>query len=177
VGGHARQLGALGLKPPLEFWCVGDEESFQEVATVEVERLPWLSAIDGTGERCYVAPDPFEIQPDLLVAAAHHRVGAERAAEHVKRLAQGRACVLLIELRPEERQQSIAPTWASRCRGGEVGEEGEPTGLAEQTARLTSVCGCEAESSEQPELDHRKPSRRRGAQFEDYEARGAVTPA
>src|SRR2546422_5296879 len=29
-GGHAGQLGALGLKPPLEFWCVGDEESFQK---------------------------------------------------------------------------------------------------------------------------------------------------
>src|SRR3989441_11411527 len=162
AGGHAGQLGALGLKPPLEFWCVGDEESFQKVATVEVERLPQLSANDGTGEHSHVAPNPFEIQPDLLVAAAHHRVGAERAAEHVERLAQGRACVLLIELRPEKREQSIAPMRASRCRGGEVGEEGEPTGLAEQAADLTSICGCEAQSSEQPELNHRKPSRRRG---------------
>src|SRR6266705_1204829 len=75
--------------------------------------------------------------------------------------AQGRACVLLIELRPKEGEQRIPPMWASRRRGGEVGEEGQPTGLAEQTARLPSVCGRETQSSEQPELDHGKPFLRR----------------
>src|SRR2546426_12186567 len=83
--------------------------------------------------------------------------------------------MLLVELRPKECQQAVTAVEAWGCRGGEVGEEGEASGLAEQSPDVAPIGAREAQPPEQAELDHARP-RRHAAQFGGSRARrGRVT--
>ena len=95
--------------------------------------------------------------------------------QHVERLTQRRPRVALVELRPKQCQELIAALDTARRGGGEVREEGEAPGLAEQACGIPPLPGREAHGSEQPEFDHETAPLGVGAQFQGPDARGAVT--
>src|SRR2546422_11607883 len=72
-----------------------------------------------------IAPQPLEIEPNLLVSTGHDHVGAQGVSHHVERLAQRGARVLLVELRPEEREQAVTIVEAAWGRCGEIRERSE----------------------------------------------------
>jgi hypothetical protein len=53
-------------------------------------------------ERHPIAPEPLAVQAYLLLAARKQHVSPELAPQNVKRLAQVRARVVLVQLGPEE---------------------------------------------------------------------------
>src|SRR5712692_11142633 len=77
----------------------------------------------------------------------------------MQRLAQRGAGMLLVELRPEQRQQAVTAVEALGPCGGEVGEEREASGLAEQGPYVASIGAGEAQPPEHAELDHARPRR------------------
>src|SRR5690242_13043802 len=157
------QPAALGFEPPFELRRIRDEEPFQQIPAVEIERFPEGVISDGFLERGDIAPDVGEVEPDLFVAPTGEGLRPEGGAEDVQRLAQSRARVLLIELRPKEREQTVAAVKTAGCRGGEEGEEGEAPGLAEEIPHLASLDAGETHPADQAELDHARPLRTRDA--------------
>src|SRR5207247_3172571 len=137
--GRLLQAAALGFQPALELGRVRDEKPFQQCTRIQVERLLQLSNAERALEGGDVARYLSEVQADLLVAPARDGVAAQRVAYHVQRLAQRRAGMLLIELRPKQRQQRVAAVEGLRGCGGEVGEEREASGLPEQAPHFTPV--------------------------------------
>src|SRR5712692_957509 len=94
----------------------------------------------------------------------------------MQRLAQRGAGMLLVELRPEQRQQAVTAVEALGPCGGEVGEEREASGLAEGGPYVAAIGAGEAQPPEHAELDHARPRRtRRGS--EPHEQRGAAVTA
>ena len=148
---------AFALEPALELGPIRDEEPLQQRAPVEVEGLPRSAAVDRTIEGSDVTPDAIDVQPHLLIAAAHDGPGPQGSAQHAERLAQGRARVLLVEFRPEQGDEAVAAVQAGRCGGGEVGEEGEAPRLSEERPHLAPIGSGEAQSPEHAELDHARP--------------------
>src|SRR6266481_4110118 len=67
--------------------------------------------------------------------------------------------MLLVELRPKKWQEAVTAMEAWWCRGSEIGEEREASGLAEQGPHIAPVGACEAQSPEQTKLDHARPRR------------------
>jgi len=100
-----------------------------------------------------------EVEPDLFVAPACHRLRPEVGAEDVQCLAQCCARVFLIELRPEQREQAVAAVEAAGSRRGEEGEESEAPGLAEEIPHLAPFDAGETHPADQAELDHARPRR------------------
>ncbi len=78
----------------------------------------------------------------------------------MQRLTQRGAGMLLVELRPEEGEQTIAAVEALGCGGGEVSEQREAPRAGEEALDLAPLGVGQVESPEQPELDHARPLRR-----------------
>src|SRR5690348_1856141 len=79
---------------------------------------------------------PARAQPELFGAAADDRVLADDRPESVDRFPERRARVLLIELRPEERDQAVASMESEGLCGGEVGEQRKALGLDQGLAQV-----------------------------------------
>jgi len=154
------QPSPLALLPALELPGARDEEALEQVTLVEVKRLAELFRRDGAVEGDDVAPYPLEIERNLLIPTGHEHVGAQGVPHHVERLAQRRARVLLVEFRPEQREQAIAAVEAPGRGGGEVGEQREAPRSGEKALHLASRGVDQMQSPEQPELDHARPLRR-----------------
>ena len=121
---------------------------------IAVQRRAQPSRRHGFLERHHVAPQPGEVESDLLVSAGDHDLTAECTPEYVKCLAQRCPRVFLIELRPEQGEQAVAAVESSGSGGGEVGEQRETVRSREQPLDLMSRCIGEMQSPEHPELDH-----------------------
>ena len=169
------QPGALGLEPALELRSVRDEEPFEERAAVQVRGLEPLASVDGALQGRDIRPHLPKVETYVLIAAIDQNSRAESGAEHAECLTQRCARVLLVELRPEERQQAVAAMEATRCRSGKVGEEGETTRLPEEGRRLAPVGTGEAQSPEQTKLDHSGPLWQARHRREAHAAARAVT--
>ncbi len=107
-----------------------------------------------------ITPEVVDVEPDLFVTARHDHIGAECAPDDVERLAQCGTGVLLVELRPEQRQQRVAAVEPAGGGGSEIGEQCEAPGTRQQALDLASLGVGEVQSPEQPELDHARPLRR-----------------
>ena len=101
-----------------------------------------------------------DVEGDLFVTAGDNHTRAERAPEHVECLAQCGTGVLLVQLRPEQREQRVAAVEAARGGGGEIGEQREAPRSGEEALDLATLGVGEVQSPEQPELDHARPLRR-----------------
>ncbi len=143
---------ALGVQPTLELGGAWDEEPLEQLAAVQLERLIPPPACDGPVKGVGVALKTLEVQADFVIAAACED-GAEAAADHAQRLAQRGAGVLLIELRPEECEDRVAPVEAARGRHGEVGDEREPPRLRQQGGHLVTLGVRETHRSQRLERD------------------------
>ena len=75
-------------------------------------------------------------------------------------LAQRCAGVVLVELGPEQREQSVPTMEAPGGGSGEIGEQCEAPGTREQALDLACLGVGEVQRPEQPELDHARPLRR-----------------
>jgi hypothetical protein len=62
--------------------------------------------------------------------------------------------MLLVEVGPEEGKQGVTPVEVAGRANGEVRQQGEPLGLAEDGAELAPVRVAEVESAESLETDH-----------------------
>ena len=149
-----RVRAALAVQPSLELSRPGDEEPIQEVAFIAVECRTQLSRRDSIIKGHDVAPQPAEVESDLLITARDNDIAAQCAAQDVQCLPQRRSRVLLVELRPEQGEQTVAAVESSGSGGGEIGEQRESARSSEQTLDLVS-CGIgQMQSPEHPELDH-----------------------
>src|SRR3989442_4363871 len=148
---HVPQATALGLEPPLEVRSAGNEESLQEIAPIEVESLSELLSVDRSPEGSHVTRDPIDVEADLLVAPARDGARAQRIADHVQRLAQRGAGVLLVELRPKQRQQAVTAVEAWGGRGGEGGGGGKAARVAQQGPHVAPLGAGEAQPPPQTE--------------------------
>ncbi len=144
----------LALQPSLELARPRDEEPVQEIALVALERRAQLTRRNGLIKRHDVAPQPREVEADLLVPAGDEDVAAKRHPQDVQRLPQCRPRVFLVELRPEQGEQAVTAVESSGSGGGEVGEQRETVRSREQSLDLMSRCIGEMQSPEHPELDH-----------------------
>ncbi len=153
-GGTLPQASTLLLEPALELVGARQEESFEEVAVIERKRLLGVSGGHGLVERARIAPEGRGVQADFLVATARQRGRAERLPQTVKRLAQRRPCVVLVQVGPEQAEQLVTPMKAVRCRDGKVGKEGDAFRLGEHRAVLASVRAKQVQRSQRPKLDH-----------------------
>src|SRR5260370_28451604 len=122
-----------------------------------------------------IAPDPLEIEPDLLVSTGHDYVGAQTVSHHVERLAQRCARVFLVEFRPEQGEQAVTTVEAAWGGCGEIGKQGDAPGLSEGASHLAAVCVTEAHSAKHAQLDHPRSLRRAAASRGEPNEGGAVT--
>src|SRR4029077_16116853 len=137
----------------------GNEEPLEQRTCVPVERLAELSRRHRLVEGDHVTPDPRHIEPALFVPTRDDHVGPQPVADHVERLAQCRPGVLLVELRPEQREQTIAAVETPGGGGGEVGEQRQAPRSGEEAFDLAPLGIGEVQSPEQPALDHTRPLR------------------
>src|SRR2546422_190932 len=109
------------------------------VALVEVERLLPATILQRAIELHGIAANRTESEAHHLVSPSFDDTRAERAAQHIQGLAQGRPRPRLVELWPEHGQQRVAAVRAARRGDGEVGEESETTRLAEDADDGTTI--------------------------------------
>src|SRR5204863_9776653 len=128
-------------------------------SSMQLERLFQLTAAERTLEGDDIAREVSEVEANLLIAPARERVRTPGVADHMQCLTQRGAGMLLVELRPKKWQQAVTAMEARWCRGSEIGEEREASGLAEQGPHIAPVGACEAQSPEQAKLDHAGPRR------------------
>src|SRR6266571_3871979 len=95
------QPGALVFEPWLEFRRAADEESLEQVARVEVERIGQSVVFSRARELDGVAADLLWVEADVLVTSGHEHTVTERMPQPVQCLAERGAGMLLIELGPE----------------------------------------------------------------------------
>src|SRR6476660_2295499 len=98
---------ALRFQPALEFRRTRDEKTIQQWATIELERLEWLIGAKRALVGSDVRPDAVEVESNSIITAIHDDTGCERATQHPQCLSQRGACMILVELRPEHRQQRV----------------------------------------------------------------------
>ena len=70
------------------------------------------------------------------------------------RLTEGVAGVRVVEFRPEERDQDVAPVKTVGAGGGEVAEEGDQLRAPQDDAEFSALVVLEIQSPEQPEPNH-----------------------
>ena len=169
------QARALPVLPALEVRGTGDEKSLEQRTAIEVECLFRPACRHGAVKFGDIAVHRLEIEPDLFVPARDHHVGAEGAPEHMECLAQSAAGVLLVEVRPEQREQRVTPVEAPRQGRGQIGEQREASGPREQALDFASLGVGEVQSPEQPELDHARPLRRWRSRARHRDGDGPVT--
>ena len=134
--------------------------------SIDVQPFAQVTGLNGVAEVHDITADGAEVEADLLVPVAHQCRRPQDLSQHVERLAQSGACARLVELRPKEGKQAVAPMSPTRGGGCEVGEEGEASRLGDETAGITPRARAKAQSSEHPELDHVNPPRQRGRSSE-----------
>src|SRR5438105_5581832 len=122
---------ALHLEPSFEVGRIRQEKTFQQVAAVVLERLLQVTSVERMLELGDVASHLFGDNPDLLLPMTVYHV-AQRAPDDVQRLAQCVAGVVVVKLGPEEGQERIAARLGVASLNGEVREESQTLGTAEQ---------------------------------------------
>ena len=94
-------------QPVFKLRQIADVEAWEQFPLVELHRLGVLAFPDEASECDDVTPDQFVRDADLVIAAVHDRILAERRTQMEQRLAQRAARTLLVRFRPEEREESI----------------------------------------------------------------------
>src|SRR6266480_4138021 len=107
-----------------------------------------------SGSRAHVTPHYVAREPDLVSAARHDPLIAQRVAQDVQRLAQCSAGMGLVQLGPVQREQRVASMEATRDSGRQIDKEGRTLRLAGERFEVSSVRRVELEGPKNPELDH-----------------------
>jgi hypothetical protein len=141
---------ALFIQPAVELRCITDECPRHEVATIKRQRPVHVAAVERCRERSRVAPEHRVIDADVILAATDDHAVAKRVAEMVERLTEGVARRRVIRLRPEDREQHLAPVKSWRSREGEVGEEGETLRLGEDRVQIAASVVAEVDRTQNP---------------------------
>src|SRR4051794_20046 len=97
----------------------------QEVAPVQLQRLRRAIRLHSRFEFCRVAPELSPFDAHLSVSPARHYLRAERTSQVTQRLVEGPASVVLVLLRPEQRQERVPAVEAVRSGNGQVDQEGD----------------------------------------------------
>jgi hypothetical protein len=83
-------------------------KALQQISSIKLDGFAGPSSIECLLERDGIAPE-IPVQTQCVAVAAYQRIGAEGAAQDMDRLAQGIPGVLGVMLRPEEREEGVAP--------------------------------------------------------------------
>jgi hypothetical protein len=121
----------LRLLPGVELGRLLQPKPFQERSPMEPHRPFVRPLLHGFGELARVAGDPFGIELEGG-GAEEHVVGAERAANGVKRLVERVPGRLGLTVGPEQRQEALA-RHPARAGGGDDGQQREPAALGSRT--------------------------------------------
>ena len=148
--GAGSQRPPPGVQPAIELrGGIPDEESGEQVASVEGERLGGA----GIGEDQSVAPEGWS-HGHLLGSPGAHGVGAEVASEKMKRLPQGVPAAARVELGPKKRQQYVAALPAGGDGEGQVGKDGEAFGLHRDGVDGGAAIIRQTHAPQGPQADH-----------------------
>jgi len=131
-------------KSPLD---AGDVKPRQQVAAVERERRLPVPGGQRPAERYGVAPYHFEVDPDFIASPGDHDLGAERPAQDVERLTEGRTGVRLVRVRPEQGQETVPADHPVAAFETEVREEGEPLRPREDGIELLPLAVVQVDSA------------------------------
>jgi hypothetical protein len=107
-------------------------ETGKEIPTIELRRNIHLARCDGAFERVRIASDGVRGDSDFAGATVDDDSVSERAAEKMDSRLQCDARSFIIGVRPEEREEHIAPVDARQRRGTalrQIDEQRESSGL------------------------------------------------
>jgi len=120
------------VQPSIEFGSFVDEETGEQVAAIQFERLFQSIRLHTRFECCRITPHELKIDRHLFISARQYCVVAEGSPQDVKRFSERCARVLLIGVRPEQAEECVAPVKSARLRDAEVSEQGNSLRLREQ---------------------------------------------
>src|SRR5688572_21048295 len=124
---------ALTFQPLLEVGGhVTDEKTGEQVASIQLERVPRSPLAHGVLKCHGITPDQIVGQTYLFITAAHQHIAAERATYEVQRLAQRFTRAVRIELRPEKGNEPVPAAKSVYCFEGDVGEESDALRLRQK---------------------------------------------
>ena len=146
------------LEPRLEIRCVGKEESGEELAPMELQRLLVPSLQHGGLEGAQIAPEGGGVEAHLFVAPAHHGVPPQGASESVEGLVQGMAGPVLGGIGPEPPHERVPPHESRLPGQGQAGQEADPLGLGQDRSHLDPLSVAEVQPTEDAKADHGRSS-------------------
>src|SRR6185437_11599119 len=153
IDGATMQRRPLPREPLVEFTRrIRNEEAIQQIASIEGEGGRNVTVRQRLPERLDIAPHALGSEADGI-AVSLHDVRAESAAQKMNSLAERAACAFLIQFRPEQGEQRVAPVATGRRRKREVREKREALGLREHRAQLPFPRVAEVCTSERTEAD------------------------
>ena len=155
----ATQPDSLLLQPALELPAARDVKALQQIAPIQPQRPGGVIRLDRGFELHRVAGERSDVDADLPITPARHRLLAQRGSQMTERLVERPAGVLLVQLGPEESEKSVAAVKAAGPGNREVGEEGDALRLREDRVEVLAVWVPQGERSERAELDHMRRGR------------------
>ncbi|MEJ2238702.1 MAG: hypothetical protein P8X82_10430 [Gemmatimonadales bacterium] len=120
------------LDPAFELWCLAYIQAVQQRTPIHARRLLKFPALQRHLELDGVTRDPREVEADVLRATAEHHVGSERLSQEVDGLSERRPSVTLVDLRPEQPDDSVTSVEATRPGHGQVAEECHPLTMGQR---------------------------------------------
>jgi hypothetical protein len=153
------QLVAHRVDPALQLVrCAAHEEPFEKVAVVERQRLLELSMIEQLGEHAHVARDGVRRDAHFFGAAAHEHTVTELVTQEVQRLPQRLSRLHLIQIRPEQCEQMVAPLESACGFDGEMAQQRQSLRLRQHRAQLFAIRAAQRERAQRIEPDHHETS-------------------
>lgn len=121
---HAfERICTFELEPRVELRALGEIKAREQVPAIQVDRSCKLADIGTVPQLHRIAPQCSGRDGDILVAPGIEDIGSESGADEVNRFAERSTSTRLIELRPEEPDQSISPLMASWGCENEISQE------------------------------------------------------
>lgn len=146
----------LNIQPPFELGRIGHGEARQKIAAVECERIVATIVAHRLVERTRVAPEAAGVQPNFLIAATDHHLGAQRLAQEVECSPERRTRTRFIVLRPEGFAEEAPPAEAADMQR-QVGQERQSLWLGEDGLQRSAVGPGELDGAEQVKADETGP--------------------
>ena len=153
-GRQAPQPLPLDVEPLLELGRVGDEEPFQQVAAVRLESLAGSPRLRVFHEGSGIAPDRLRSKGELLISGRNEDGRPNGATKDVEGLIQSVTGPRLVQIRPEQAQQRVAPVRVALSAGGQIRKQRDALGLGQDRLQLASIGRLKVQGAQRVEAYH-----------------------
>ena len=126
----------------------------EQAAPIQLQCLLGPPSFERRLKLADVAAQALLAYPQLLLSSSQQRSVTECLPQRVDGLAEGIACMRVVELGPQQRDEGIAALEAPGARNGEIAEESKQLGAPEDCTELATLGVPEIHRPQQLEPDH-----------------------